>query len=150
MAAKAVDLLWHAQERKEELEWALAATLASIDASPEWIAREHGFSAAKVRRYIQTYKTFPEPAADVSFELHQICATKTDDPEAWLELAIEHQWTAKELRRRIREAGVPRSELDWLAQGEALIQHLRKFYAEAPKPVRQVIRAKVCDLHREV
>lgn len=142
---KARELLWAAQEGKENLEWGTAELYADLaaDHTPEWIAREYGVPAARVRRYILTHRAFPEPAKDIPFEVHMVCATKTTHPEKWLQEAIEHAWTATELRAAIRAAGVERTECDWMAQGEAIVQRLRKFYEDAPGPVADRIKQKV-------
>jgi hypothetical protein len=73
------------------------------------LATEVGCSRGYIRELIGTANVFPDPAQraqDLSFSHHRIAAF-TDDPERWLSMAIEQQWSVQDLRDAIRAAKDP-------------------------------------------
>jgi len=96
------------------------------------LASEVGVSKAYVRMQVATAKAFPPGtrAQDASFSLHRICAM-TEDPEGWLERALAHGWSTRELQEAVRDA---RDAVDQAEQArraeERLAQQARRYNAD--------------------
>lgn len=113
------------REQEEESIWAQAAWAAQM--AQRWgretarlIAGGVGLSAGYVRQLIATANTFPDPdlrAADLHFSHHRIAAM-TDDPDHWLQVAVDHQLSVDEMRQAIRDAKDPVAESDEAERAE--------------------------------
>jgi hypothetical protein len=107
------------QEQETDALWAQAAWAAEMAArwgrhTARWVAAGAGVSAGYVRQLIATAQAFPTPAdraADLTFSHHRLAAL-TDDPAGWLQAAVDHQWSARELGRAIRAARDPYAEAE--------------------------------------
>jgi len=67
------------------------------------IAADVGYSSRYISQLIKTFEAFPDEdsrARDQSFSLHAVCAT-TDDPEAWLQRALEEGWSVRDIKEAI-------------------------------------------------
>ena len=98
--------------------------------APKKLAGEVGVSASYVRMLVATFKAFPEDedrAKDFSFSHHRIAA-RTEDPKRWLNLAIENQWSVRDLDARIKESKDRFSEQELAKRAEsALINAVTKY-----------------------
>ncbi len=107
----------------------------------EWAAQV-GCSASWVRQMWRAADAFPEESriAALPFTLHAIAA-HTDCPQTWAERAHDEQWSAVDLRRALR--GTPTlSNEDQRAEGERILQRLRKWGEGVPADVRREVAAK--------
>ena len=75
-----------------------------LGATAKQVASDVAYSARYVNILVKTYSAFPTEdsrAVDLSFSHHQIAA-HTEQPEYWLNLAVENGWSVRELAREIR------------------------------------------------
>ena len=119
------DSLW------AQADWAIHMTAAYGRKTAKMLATDSGLSAAYVRQLVATAKAFPEGsrAADLSFSHHKVAAM-TDDPDAWLQMAIREELSVKELGQAISDSRDRISEAEEArCAAERLIQTARKFNA---------------------
>lgn len=97
-----------------QAEWAAAMTQRWGRDTAKMVAGNVGLSAGYVRQLVATANTFPDPdlrAADLDFSHHRIAAM-TDDPDYWIQVAVDHQLSVEEMRQAIRDAKDPVAESD--------------------------------------
>ncbi|RJQ53398.1 MAG: hypothetical protein C4521_07645 [Actinobacteria bacterium] len=100
---------------RAEIAYRLTRVGGVVDVGQEKrLASEVGVSAAYVRKLAQTYVAFKDPdtrAQDMSFEHHYI-ASLCPDPQVALDRAIEHGWSAREMKAILRPSTGPRKPLE--------------------------------------
>ncbi len=99
------------------------ATLAfflkeEVGATSKQIGGDVGYSSRYINVLVKTYQAFPTEESrviDLSFSHHSIAA-HSDNPEYWIDQAVQNGWSVRELSRAIR--GV--KEADELDEAEKL------------------------------
>jgi len=126
------------QEAEADAQWEQAAWAAQMAArwgrhTARWLAGATGLSAGYVRSLIAVAQAFPDPAtraADLSFS-HHLTAALTEDPAGWLQAAVDHQWSVRELRRAIRGQADPIADAEQARRAaEALVRAVERYNAQ--------------------
>ncbi len=117
-----------------------ARTAYGLTAS-QWAAQV-GCSATWVRQMWRAAEAFPEPARieGASFTLHALAAHSAEAQE-WIERAHDEQWSAADLRRAMKGEATLTAE-EQAAQGERILQRLRKWAEGVPAEVRREVAEK--------
>ena len=125
------------REAKEALLWYHAERLAedlTRGYSARQLAVDNYLSASQVRQYAKTAQIFSsDQRTDLPFEVHVVCAQSTD-PFYWLEWAVTHQASKREVQRAMRDTHAPQTMELWQRGAEAIEQHFRR-WAESGAPV---------------
>ena len=112
-----------------QADWALHMTATYGRKTAQMVATDSGLSSAYVRQLVATAKAFPEGtrAADLSFTHHKIAAF-TEDPEKWIQQAVEEDLSVKELKQAVTDKQDRISEAEEARRAaERLVQAARKF-----------------------
>lgn len=111
------------REKEEEGKWGQAAALVvmrlGLKMSARQVSAETGLSPALVREMVRTFEAFPEEemrVPELSFYHHRL-ASKTSDPQKWIALAADNQWSTRQMADKIRLAECRTGE----AEEEALL-----------------------------
>ena len=101
-----------------------------------------GCSAAWVRQLWRAAKAFGDSdrIPDMAFTLHAMAAA-TDDPRGWAQRAHDEQWSTADMRRALKGDPVLTAD-EQRAEGERILQRLRKWGEGVPASVRQAVAAK--------
>lgn len=104
-----------------------------------------------VRQMVATAVAFPDPAQraqDLSFSHHRFAAM-TEDPDHWIDQAVQHSWSVRELQDAIQDAkdGVEQAEAARRARDR--IENSIKKYNERWTPITDLV-ARVVWAHRTV
>lgn len=112
------------EEIGEEALWLHAEQLSAlVDAglSIKQVSSLSGKSPATIRERVRTYKAFPNKekrAIDKTFTHHRY-ASKTDDPEKWMQLVCEKSLSTRQLEEAIKAEGQNTSVVKDLMQEKA-------------------------------
>lgn len=107
----------------------LVVLIDGMGQKPSWIASKVATSAAQIRELAKTFRAFPEEssrAKDLSWFHHRLAAN-TDNPQKWIQLAAEKQWSTRQMREQIKSALSPESKKD---QGMAKAEKAVRFTEE--------------------
>ncbi len=104
-------VLRKALKKSEEIRWLMGELLLAYGEGrarrgfARELAGELGCSTRWVQELMRTARAFaPEARAkDMTWEHHRVAAC-TDDPEFWLQQAVDNQWSTRQLRDAIRQA----------------------------------------------
>ncbi|KXG74662.1 hypothetical protein AN618_21920 [Fervidicola ferrireducens] len=94
------------KEQAEENKFIMGQLLdemIALGAKIKWLSSQLGDSPAKIRELIKTYKAFPTEDSrvpELSWYHHRLAAN-TDNPQAWIALAAERQWSTREMKKAI-------------------------------------------------
>lgn len=108
--AEAIQRIVDALELEAHAHWLIGAALQEIPetrGASKAVASEVGRSASWVSEHRLTFAAFPNPedrAPDMAWGIHVMCA-RTDDPARWLDAAVAEQFSTRQLRERMVEAG---------------------------------------------
>ena len=114
----------------KQAEWAAAMTVKYGRETASRLAGEVGLSAAYVRHLIATAKAFPTPesrAQDLSFTHHRVAAM-TEDPQAWLGIAVSEGLSVDQLRERTKTSGDRIAKADRARRAEERLVRLAREY----------------------
>lgn len=143
-------------ERTEEPLWAQAAIIVLLvdGYQMKWnqVSAELGWSPAKLREFRRTFLAFPEPemrAQDLTFTHHRY-ASQAPNPWEWIDRAAANQWSTRQLREAIEEAGLsPEAVRDRRrAKAERVVRQAREILAEGDE-VADELRSKLSELLAE-
>ena len=120
--------------RKEEAEriWDQASIIfilrSKMNVKAGDIGSQLGCSSVYVNELARTYGAFPDPTArsqELTFSHHKLCA-KSDDPEYWLNMAEQNQWSTRQLQDAIKG----KSEKDEFEKVRKLYEKIEKYLEE--------------------
>ncbi|MCL8207230.1 MAG: hypothetical protein K6V97_04030 [Actinomycetia bacterium] len=105
-------LVAEALSHERTMQWTLAALAyegaipppEGLGLTPKEMAGPLQCSASRVRRLIQVWRAFPDPAQrppTLYFE-HFVVAVATADPQGWVDTAADREWSVAQLRDAIR------------------------------------------------
>lgn len=92
--------------------WAYLMTARYGRATSTELSKAVGCAGSTIRGLVAAYKAFPDPAQrarDLSFSHHRRAAL-TADPAYWLDQAVIHGWSVRDLEAAIAEAKEPVAE----------------------------------------
>ena len=119
-------------EITETTMWERAAILSSLVESGIKITHLSalvGCSPATIREQVRTYRAFPNEdtrAKDMSFTIHRI-ASKTEEPEKWLDEACEKGYSTRQLEEAIKiETGQVNLKNVQLEKAERAVRMLKE------------------------
>ncbi len=141
-----VNSLYDVIDYSESILWEKADKLLSLSKgyTDSQLAVMYKMSKSAVRKACKASETFPEEsrALDLSYKIHEICAS-SNDPELWLNEAINNSYTERALRTAIKLAeGV--SDEDWLRRGESILYQWNQWKDSAPKELVNKIKERIC------
>ena len=113
-----IDKLIEARKEEASTIWKQAAVCYYIKevmgVPAKTIASDVGLSGKYISELVKTHYAFPDEesrAADQSFSIHKVCA-QTDDPVGWLDCAVKHAYSVRELKEAINEGKPDPDPLD--------------------------------------
>lgn len=145
-------------EAEEAVQWRRGELTAEALALPGMTARQlavqTGWSAGYLLRLARTWHTFPAEH-DRVFEppitwTHHRLAAETDRPREWLAVAVERQWSTRDLQDAIGRAAAADPVAAEERQWAAAVQRVRKRLQEGPPDQRAARREELWRVAAEV
>lgn len=101
-----------------------------LGAKPKAISNDVGLSPAQIRELAKVWRKFPTEESRVLWATlrwyYFRVACKTDNPEYWLNMAVDKEWSIRELEKAIRGQPVP----DQFRAAERLVGKVERMLAD--------------------
>ncbi|MEM3453203.1 MAG: HNH endonuclease [Candidatus Hadarchaeum sp.] len=141
-------------EEVDNTHWERGAILVilidGMGQKPSWIASKVGASAAQIRELAKTFRAFPEEssrAKDLSWFHHRLAAN-TDNPQKWIQLAAQNQWSTRQMRENIKLALNVESKKDQvMAKAEKAVRFTEEVLGEGGEAAGW-LKSKLAELLR--